>query len=147
MQLHKTCILNSKEDFKAIEKPLSLISQPFNFDVQEAPVEIQLELIDLQSNNLLKENFHSNELSAFYGALNTEHFKHFLNYVQKYLVLFGSTYICERTFSLMISTKNKYRSQITDENLHSVLRIATSDLDPNFEEIISNEHSRFHVSH
>uniref|UniRef100_A0A023F0X1 Proteinral transcription factor ii-i repeat domain-containing protein 2b n=1 Tax=Triatoma infestans TaxID=30076 RepID=A0A023F0X1_TRIIF len=135
------------QDFKAIEKPLSLISQPFNFDVQEAPVEIQLELIDLQSNNLLKENFHSNELSAFYGALNNEHFKHFLNYVQKYLVLFGSTYICERTFSLMASTKNKYRSQITDENLHSVLRIATSDLEPNFEEIMSDEHSRFHVSH
>ena len=82
MQLHKTCILNSKEYFKAIQKPLSLISQPFNFDVQEAPVEIQLELIDLQSNNLLKENFHLNELSAFYGALNTEHFKHFKN-VQK----------------------------------------------------------------
>lgn len=86
-------------------------------------------------------------MSAFYGALNDEHFKHFLNYVQKYLVLFGSTYICERTFSLMVSTKNKYRSQITDENLHSVLRIATSDLEPNFEEIMSDEHSRFHVSH
>ncbi|XP_026469377.1 general transcription factor II-I repeat domain-containing protein 2B-like [Ctenocephalides felis] len=65
------------QDFKAIEKPLSLISQPFNFDVHEAPVEIQLELIDLQSNNLLKENFHSNELSAFYGALDNEHFKIF----------------------------------------------------------------------
>ena len=42
--------------------------------MQEAPIEIQLELIDLQSNNILKENFHSNELSAFYGALNDEHF-------------------------------------------------------------------------
>ena len=48
------------QGFKAIGKPLSLISQPFNFDVQEAPIEIQLELIDLQSNNILKENFQMN---------------------------------------------------------------------------------------
>lgn len=135
------------QDFKSIEKSLNLVCAPFNFNVQEAPVEVQLELIDLQSNDMLKEKFDSCELTAFYGSLNTENFKFFLDYAQKYLVLFGSTYLCERTFSLMVFTKNKYRSQITDENLHSVLRIATSDLEPNLEEIIANEHTRFHVSH
>ncbi|KCZ78547.1 hypothetical protein H311_00416 [Anncaliia algerae PRA109] len=86
-------------------------------------------------------------MNGFYRACNDEDFKHFLNYVQKYIVLFGSMYICERTYSLMVSTKNKYRSQITDENIHSVLRITTSDLEPNFLKIMSYEHSKFHVSH
>ena len=70
------------QDFKGIEK----ISQPFNFDVQEAPVEIQLELIDLQSNNLLKENFSHKRIECFLRCFEYRTFQTFLLYSSTFLV-------------------------------------------------------------
>lgn len=135
------------QDFKKIDKTLQLVRSPFNFTVREAPVEIQLELIDLQSEQLLKDNFNSMDILTFYQSLNGHKFKSFLNYVQKVLVYFGSTYRCEATFSLMRYTKNRYRSRLTDENLHSLLKIASTELTPDFDAIVATEHTKFHISH
>ena len=52
---------------------------------------------------------------------------------QRMLVLFGSTDICEQTFSLMNFNKSNHRSQLTDAHLKSVLRIATPKLTPDFD--------------
>lgn len=52
-----------------------------------------------------------------------------------------------RAFSLMKYTKNKYRAQTTDENLQSVLRIATSEMEPNMDEILKRERMKGIISH
>ena len=36
--------------------------------------------------------------------------------------LFGSTYICEQTFSVMNFNKNKQRSSLTDGHLEDILK-------------------------
>ncbi|KAK4881591.1 hypothetical protein RN001_004910 [Aquatica leii] len=118
------------DDFKKIAKDLSL-----------------LELINLQSNQILKNQFTEKTVIEFYASLNPEMFKNMLDNAQKYLAFFGSTYICEAAFSLMKNAKSKTRSRITDENLGAILRIATSDLNPNFEEIMNHEHTNFNPSH
>ena len=126
---------------------LSLVSLPFAFNVDNAPASIQLELINLQSHLLLKNQFSVKTILEFYASLNPEIFKNILDYAQKYLAFFGSTYICEATFSLMKHTKNKNRSRIIHEYLEAVVQIATSQLNLNYDIIINQEHSKFNPSH
>ncbi|XP_069615958.1 general transcription factor II-I repeat domain-containing protein 2B-like [Ranitomeya imitator] len=81
------------EDFKAVESEMHMISSPFTVCVDTAPSDIQLELIDLQSDNLLAEVFKSASLLEFYSSLKEENFPHITRHAQRMLVLFGSTYL------------------------------------------------------
>ncbi|XP_063802305.1 general transcription factor II-I repeat domain-containing protein 2B-like [Pseudophryne corroboree] len=133
-------------DFKTIEKDLSLVSSPFTFDVDNAPCDLQLELIDLQCDALLKEQFKSEPLPRFYASLNGQNFPKIKAHARKMLVLFGSTYICEQAFSVMKFNKSKHRSSMNDEHLAAVLRIATTEMMPDFASLV-NAHQRFQSSH
>ena len=93
----------------------------------------QMELIDLQSDTLLAEHFKSVSLLDFYSSLKEENFPHMRRHApQKILVLFGSTSVCEQTFSVMKFNKSRYRSSIADDHLSAVLHISTSDIQPDF---------------
>ncbi|XP_069584553.1 general transcription factor II-I repeat domain-containing protein 2B-like [Ranitomeya imitator] len=134
------------EDFKAVESEMHMASSPFTCCVDNAPSDIQLELIDLQSDNLLKELFKSVSLLEFYSSLKEENFPHIRRRAQRMLVLFGSTYVCEQTFSLMKFNKSRYRSSLSDDHLCAVLRISTSDIEPNFSELVRAQ-NRLDYSH
>ena len=56
----------------------------------------------------------------------------------KLLVMFGSTYICEQTFSTMNINKTKLRSNLTDVHVQCLLRISTSDMQPEFKQLVDN---------
>uniref|UniRef100_UPI0037E9C4C4 general transcription factor II-I repeat domain-containing protein 2A-like n=1 Tax=Semicossyphus pulcher TaxID=241346 RepID=UPI0037E9C4C4 len=62
-------------------------------NVENAPSDVQMELIDLQSDTLLAEHFRSVSLLDFYSSLKEENFPHMRRHVQKIRVLFGSTYV------------------------------------------------------
>lgn len=47
--------------------------------------------------------------------------------------LFGSTYICEQTFSRMKLMKTPMRSRLTDEHLHQCLRLAVTRMEPDIQ--------------
>ena len=134
------------QDFKKVEDEMQLVSSPFTCSVDSAPTDVQLELIDLQSDSLLKEHFKSASLLEFYSALKEENFPNMRRHAQKMLVLFGSTYICEQTFSVMKFTKSRYRSSLTDEHLSAVLRISTSDIQPDFDGLLKAQ-QRLDFSH
>lgn len=125
------------QDFKKVEDEMQLVSSPFTCSVDSAPTNVQLELTDLQSDSLLKEHFKSASLPEFYSALKEENFPNMRRRAQKMLVLCGSTYICEQTFSVMKFTKSRYRSSLTDEHLSAVLRISTSDIQPDFDGLVT----------
>ncbi|XP_067933078.1 general transcription factor II-I repeat domain-containing protein 2-like [Watersipora subatra] len=57
-------------DFEKIDKSLQLVACPLSQDLETAPEELQLELIDLQSDPVLKEKFNSLKLNDFYASLN-----------------------------------------------------------------------------
>uniref|UniRef100_A0A8C5LJG6 SPIN-DOC-like zinc-finger domain-containing protein n=1 Tax=Leptobrachium leishanense TaxID=445787 RepID=A0A8C5LJG6_9ANUR len=124
------------QDFKTVESEMHMISSPFSCSVDNTPSDVQLELIDLQSDALMAEHFKSVSLLDFYSSLKEENFQHMRMRAQKMLVLFGSTYICEQTFSVMKFNKSRYRSSLTDDHLSAVLRISTSDIQPDFREIL-----------
>ena len=118
-------------------KNLEILSSPFTTEVDSAPENLQLELLDLLASNDLKEKFKSVSLPDFYKLLSDDLFPKLKNFAAKFLTLFGSTYICEQAFSLKIN-KSKNRSLLTDINLHDIIRISISKLAPNFKKILKN---------
>ncbi|KAL7857346.1 hypothetical protein SRHO_G00162450 [Serrasalmus rhombeus] len=66
---------------------------PEQEDPETAPQELQLELIDLQCDTVLKEKFNSLKLDEFYASLSTDKFPNIRKMEQRMLVLFGSTYV------------------------------------------------------
>uniref|UniRef100_A0A8C8RDR1 HAT C-terminal dimerisation domain-containing protein n=1 Tax=Pelusios castaneus TaxID=367368 RepID=A0A8C8RDR1_9SAUR len=133
-------------DFEKIEKSLQLVACPLSQDPETAPQEVQLELIDLQSDAVLKENFHSLALKEFYSSLNEATFPNLRGMAQNMLALFGSTYVCEQTFSIININKSRHRSQLTDQHLRSILRIATTKLTPDFD-ALAKKGDQQHCSH
>lgn len=51
------------------------------------------------------------------------------------LTIFGSTYSCEQAFSCMNIIKSKVRSQLTNENLESCLKLKTTSYEPNLSKL------------
>ncbi|KAI7798193.1 putative general transcription factor II-I repeat domain-containing protein 2-like [Triplophysa rosa] len=95
------------EDFRHSAADFELFSQPFTISVDTVSDDLQMELIDLQCDSELKHKFRC------------------ANWHQVMLSLFGSTYLCEQTFSLM--------------NLNNQLQ-------PNLEKLLKNK-DQLHVSH
>ncbi|XP_044075180.1 general transcription factor II-I repeat domain-containing protein 2B-like [Siniperca chuatsi] len=134
------------EDLRTIEDEMCMISSPFTCSMDNAPSDVQLELIDLQSDAVLAEHFKSGSLLDFYSSLKEEDFPNLRRHAQKMLVLFGSTYICEQTFSMMKFTKSRYRCALTDDHLSAVLRISTSNIQPDFDALVKAQ-QRLDFSH
>lgn len=115
---------------------MHMTSSPFTCRVENAASDVQLELIDLQSDAVLAEHFKSGSLLDFYSSLKEENFPNIRRPAQKMFVLFGSTYICEQTFSVMAFPESRSRSSLTDDHLSAVLRISTSDVQPDFDALV-----------
>ena len=87
------------QDFKNLEPQFNILSSSFTTEVDSALENLQLELLDLQANNDLKEKFKSVSLPDFYKSLSDDLFPNLKNFAAKFLTLFRSTYICEQAFS------------------------------------------------
>ena len=61
----KKHFLEKFSDPDRIESDILLFQNPFNCNPNDAPVELQLELIDLQENDLLKEKHRKEKLLNF----------------------------------------------------------------------------------
>ena len=133
-------------DFKAIEGEFDFLSSPCACDIETATEELQMELIDLQTDNSLKRMFESKPLAELYSSQHSEKFQNLKKFARKMFVLFASTYLCEQTFSIMKVNKSKNRSLLTDSNLQSVVKNHTSNLTPNFNKLV-NDCSQIHHSH
>ena len=66
--------------------------------------------------------------------------------VPTFLCFFGSTYVCEITFSYLTRRKSKYRGCLNQNRLESEIRCEiTDDCKPDFSALIENE--QCHSSH
>ncbi|KAL4705111.1 hypothetical protein ACJJTC_009742 [Scirpophaga incertulas] len=136
---------NRFEDFhKMNEMEFPILSNPFNFEASQAPVHLQMELIDVQSDSILKEKFKEVNALTFY----TQYFKSLDNYPElkkhaaRILCMFGGTYLCEHMFFDMKINKNKHRTRLTNEHLQSVLKIITTNMIPDINELVKNKRSQ-----
>lgn len=89
-----------------------IFQNPLKFDIMKAPDNLQLELIDLQSNN-----FDENNLITFYSNLSEHKFPSLRNSAKSIICIFSSTYLCEQAFSRLRINLNISVSQTqTDLN-------------------------------
>ncbi|XP_030834459.1 general transcription factor II-I repeat domain-containing protein 2-like [Strongylocentrotus purpuratus] len=128
-------------DFRRHQSDFDLVSNPLGFDVDAAPNCVQLELLSLQSDQFIKTDFQcqvrNRDLLPFLRELPREQFPNIRRHAKIIFSLFGSTYLCEQTFSLMKLTKSKLRSRLTDEHLEASLRLSTTVLKPDLPKLVN----------
>ncbi|XP_053519448.1 general transcription factor II-I repeat domain-containing protein 2B isoform X1 [Artibeus jamaicensis] len=120
----KTEFQKRLSDFKLYESELTLFSSPFSVKIESVHEALQMEVIDLQCNTVLKTKYDKVGVPEFYKYLWSSYPK-YKNHCAKILSMFGSTYICEQLFSILKLSKMKYSSQLKDSQWDSVLHIAT----------------------
>ncbi|XP_053410680.1 general transcription factor II-I repeat domain-containing protein 2B isoform X2 [Nycticebus coucang] len=120
----KTEFQKRLSDFKLYESELTLFSSPFAVKIDSVHEELQMEVIDLQCNTVLKTKYDKVGIPEFYKYLWSSYPK-YRHHCAKILSMFGSTYICEQLFSIMKLSKTKYGSQLKDSQWDSVLHITT----------------------
>ncbi|KAI7789436.1 putative general transcription factor II-I repeat domain-containing protein 2-like [Triplophysa rosa] len=133
-------------DFAKIETELELVSCPLSFDSENASPDTQLELIDIQCDITLKEKFQTTPVIQFYASLDENKFPNIKKHAQRMHVLFGSTYVCEQTYSIMNYNKAHRRSNLTNSHLSAILRISTSKITPDFD-TLARRGDQAHCSH
>ena len=116
-------------DFERISVDLCLLTNPFNFCVESASSNVQLELIDLQADEYLKSQLNQTDLISFYKDLSETEYPRLRDLARRYFTMFASKYTCEQTFSRLNYIKCSHRSRLSDEHLHALLRCATSGLE------------------
>nr|KAF6336872.1 hypothetical protein mMyoMyo1_012078 [Myotis myotis] len=87
-------------DFKLYENELILFSSPFSININNVNEELQMEVIELQHNTILKTKYDDVGIPEFFKYLGNSYPK-YKNHCAKILSMFGSTYICEQLFSVM----------------------------------------------
>uniref|UniRef100_A0A8C3SKW3 SPIN-DOC-like zinc-finger domain-containing protein n=1 Tax=Chelydra serpentina TaxID=8475 RepID=A0A8C3SKW3_CHESE len=133
--------LSKEEDVQ-----LKLIEDPFSVDPQEVPLDLQLEVIDLQCSAVYRNKHREkSSLQDFYKSLDNEKYKNLIRVALKIFSIFGITYIYEQTFSIMNMNKNKQRSSLTDDHLEDILKISTSTMTPKYDKLVAKK--RCNISH
>uniref|UniRef100_K7FWM9 SPIN-DOC-like zinc-finger domain-containing protein n=1 Tax=Pelodiscus sinensis TaxID=13735 RepID=K7FWM9_PELSI len=113
--------------YKEEDIQLKLIEDFFSVDPEEMPLDLQLEeeVIELQCSAVYRNKHRESSLRDFYKSLDNEKYKNLIEVTLKTFSIFGSTYICEQTFSIMNMNKNKHRSSLTDDHLEDIMKIST----------------------
>ncbi|XP_029654144.1 general transcription factor II-I repeat domain-containing protein 2-like [Octopus sinensis] len=120
--------LHKFSELDKIESDIILFENPFSCNVENVQHELQLEVIDLQSNEQLKDCHRRTKLAEFYEYLKDDEFPRLKNFAIKMISIFGTTYQCEQTFSRMKYVKSAHRARLTDGHLKSILMIGCSSI-------------------
>ncbi|XP_042908433.2 general transcription factor II-I repeat domain-containing protein 2-like [Parasteatoda tepidariorum] len=131
-------------DFDEHTPAMKLAFEPHLIDISEAPAELQMELIDLGEDSIIKSLF-SAKKDPIEIWKNAVEYPCLREHARRLLSCFGSTYCCETTFSLMSKIKTNLRTQITDAHLEDQLKLCVTKLDPNIQLLSNKKQSQ--ISH
>jgi 17beta-estradiol 17-dehydrogenase/3beta-hydroxysteroid 3-dehydrogenase/mitotic-spindle organizing protein 1 len=81
-----------------MEPEFMLFSFPLKADIEKAPENLQMELINLQCDTNLNQNVLKQNLQYFYSYLPKEKFPLLRSFGLRMIAMFGSTYVCEKCF-------------------------------------------------
>ena len=127
-------------DFKAHNASYSIFARPLDVIVEKAPADMQLELIEMQSSSNLQAAFKQTSLESFYRD-NVPQVTFPSPCCEDDIIICKLIYIymCEQLFSRMKYTKSSCRSALTGEHLQAILRISTTNLAVNFDDIVEDK--------
>lgn len=112
------------------EEIFKIFVNPFNIEVQTAPPQFQMELIDVQTSIELKSIFQANtdKIEFYRNYIKDDEFPNLKQLAICIAAAMGTTYLCESFFSKLKIVKSKTRNRLTDENLTNQLRCASTSL-------------------
>ena len=111
-------------------------------DIDQAPIDIQMGLIDLQERTDLKAKYVEMNFGDFYQKyLDQDKFPNLRKFMTSKMELFGSTSLCEQFFSKMGFMKSSYRSVTTNKHLENGLRVASTSIKVNFNRLFQKKAS------
>lgn len=122
------------EDFEEIRKLAPIFYNPMKCIIHLQPLCYQLELCELQSDPILQ--IHDVTGIDFWKLVPIEKYPILRDGVLRIYSMFGSTYLCESTFSIMSHIKSKNRNRLTDDNLQSLLRVTTTNIPIEISEVV-----------
>uniref|UniRef100_H3AE60 DUF4371 domain-containing protein n=1 Tax=Latimeria chalumnae TaxID=7897 RepID=H3AE60_LATCH len=132
-------------DFVKVQSAGAFLQDPYTFPIVKLKDlattfhlprhELEEELSDLQGQGATYAAQHASSIQELWKCVAGQTL-HLLS--AKIQSMFGSTYICERTFSAMCRIKSRYRARLTDANNHAQLRCAVTHLQPDCEGIIAS---------
>ena len=134
-----------------------LFGTSFGVELDEISDDLQMEVIQLQNDELMKYSYNDLMQSKrakdlclleFYRVhvQREGSYPYLIDHAKKFACVFGSTFSCEQLFSKMKLTKNKMRIILTNTHLDDALRLATTTVTPNIEKL-SKETAQHHPSH
>ena len=129
---------NRFKDFDRLKPNLHLYNNPMDVNVETQLPELQLELCELQCNQFLLSRKNETQ-ECFWKLVSKDRFPKLKNFALKMHSMFGSTYMCESTFSTMKQIKSKNRNRMIDETLEDSLRLATTNFGIDVETIVSEK--------
>ena len=116
---------------------MKIFSSPFHTDIDKAPTNIQMELIDFLEKTDLKAKYVEMNLGNFYRKyLYQDKFPNLRKYMTFKMALFGSTYLSEQFFSVMSFMKSPYPSVMTDKHLKNELRVVSTSIKVNLNRMV-----------
>jgi hypothetical protein len=121
MEEFQTCFT----DFKVMKNNIAFFHNPFTVVNEEQPAQLQLELCDLQVDPILSTM--KEKGMDLFKILPKETYPQLRDFDFRMSSMFGSTYLCESTFSNIKFMKSYYCCSLTDESLH-FLRLGTTNI-------------------
>uniref|UniRef100_A0A671DNN0 SPIN-DOC-like zinc-finger domain-containing protein n=1 Tax=Rhinolophus ferrumequinum TaxID=59479 RepID=A0A671DNN0_RHIFE len=119
---------------KYVSNDIKLFATPFMINAEEVQESLQLELIEMQCDDSLRNQHQLLSLPDFYRSLEGAKFLP-RRRAKRMISLFGASYICEQTVSLMRLNKSRLRTKMTNDHLCDVHRISTTKLTPDLRAI------------
>lgn len=127
-----------KKYFPKDQEDNEWVRQPFIASGNHLPSELEDALLDLASDRTLKTLFESKPLDEFWLMVAGE-YPGLSKAAMEKRIPFGSTYLCENTFSTLTYIKNKQRSRLRVEDS---LRVAVSSIQPRMQHLCSRKQAQ-----
>ena len=136
---------NRFKDFDRLKPNLYLYNNPMDVDVETQLSGFQLELCELQCDSFLLSRKNETQ-KRFWKLVSKDKFPKLKDFALKMHSMFGSTYVCESTFSTMKLIKSRNKNRMVNQTLDNCLRLSTTSIDDDIETIVS-EKPQTHASH
>ena len=152
IKLLREAFNNRFSNFSEKEDHMLAFINPFSLNernILTIPSNLQIELIKLKANSILKMKFNelllfksASEMIGFWRSLPREHFPEMRKLAQSYACHFGTTYRCEQSFSSMKIIKKKLRSRLSDSNFKNCLLLSVTNLTFNINGLVKAKSSQ-----
>ncbi|XP_072395238.1 EPM2A-interacting protein 1-like [Diabrotica undecimpunctata] len=125
-------------EFDALKPDLELFNNPMGINSQNQLAEYQSELCELQSDSFFQAK-KNEDISTFWKLVSKDRFYKLRNFALKLYSMFGSTYICESTFSALKHINSKTNNRMENDSLEASIRLTTTSIDIDVQKLVEDK--------